>query len=318
LTREQGAGYYPAHPEMLLKEGKYRIVRKLGYGSRSSVWLVAEVQEPKYKYKAVKILTVHATETSSSELEILQAIQMFGEDERELSGHHLPKMQDHFREKGPHGEHLCLVLNVLGPDLDAFRRSTPNKLVPVYGVKVLMQYVLEGLCNLHQANIVHRAVKSENFLVWVPATLDSINQVLSNSRVEESEIEVDGVKYPIVRSQPIPHNLQWDDPPADIERSYGVSLNSVGHAKKFTNPSDANVDIQAIGSATYELITGKSLPVGNLELSAVELALTECNILRSNEVTPAAVFIHACLQNTPTEDLVVHDWLTYSNRVASV
>jgi len=44
LTREQGAGYFLARSGMLLKDGRYRIIRKLGYGSRSSVWLVDDLQ----------------------------------------------------------------------------------------------------------------------------------------------------------------------------------------------------------------------------------------------------------------------------------
>lgn len=43
LTREQGAGYFLGRPDMLLKDGQYRIIRKLGYGRRSSVWLVVDL-----------------------------------------------------------------------------------------------------------------------------------------------------------------------------------------------------------------------------------------------------------------------------------
>ena len=44
LSHEQGFGYFPGYPGSLLKEGRYKILRKLGFGPRSSVWLASDLQ----------------------------------------------------------------------------------------------------------------------------------------------------------------------------------------------------------------------------------------------------------------------------------
>ena len=42
LPASEGFGYYPTYPGLKLKEGRYEVIRKLGYGPRSSVWLVED------------------------------------------------------------------------------------------------------------------------------------------------------------------------------------------------------------------------------------------------------------------------------------
>ena len=42
LPTSEGFGYYPAYPSLKLKEGRYEVIRKLGYGPRSSLWLVED------------------------------------------------------------------------------------------------------------------------------------------------------------------------------------------------------------------------------------------------------------------------------------
>jgi len=40
LSSVEGFGFFPAHLEMELHDGRYRVVRKLGRGQLSSTWLV--------------------------------------------------------------------------------------------------------------------------------------------------------------------------------------------------------------------------------------------------------------------------------------
>ena len=40
ISAEQGYGYFPAYVGLSLKEDNYKITRKLGFGPRSSVWLI--------------------------------------------------------------------------------------------------------------------------------------------------------------------------------------------------------------------------------------------------------------------------------------
>ena len=44
LSGEQGFGFFPAHLGLLLKDGRYELLRKLGRGKYSSTWLVLDSQ----------------------------------------------------------------------------------------------------------------------------------------------------------------------------------------------------------------------------------------------------------------------------------
>ena len=40
----EGFGYFPAFPGLKLDQNRYEVVRKLGFGPRSSVWLASDVE----------------------------------------------------------------------------------------------------------------------------------------------------------------------------------------------------------------------------------------------------------------------------------
>lgn len=44
LTSSEGFGYFPSYPGQKLNEGRYEIIRKVGYGPRSSAWLALASQ----------------------------------------------------------------------------------------------------------------------------------------------------------------------------------------------------------------------------------------------------------------------------------
>jgi serine/threonine-protein kinase SRPK3 len=74
------------------------------------------------RYRAIKILTAHATRLHEKgvllELDILKAISSEEPSEHTLR---LPRLHDHFEMEGPHGRHLCLVQSVLSTDIGTFR-----------------------------------------------------------------------------------------------------------------------------------------------------------------------------------------------------
>jgi hypothetical protein len=45
LTADQGYGYFPASPGLVLKNGRYEVVRMLGIGQKSSVFMVHDIGE---------------------------------------------------------------------------------------------------------------------------------------------------------------------------------------------------------------------------------------------------------------------------------
>lgn len=59
LTADQGYGYFPARPGLILKGGRYKISRMLGIGQTSSVFLVRDLKASAngYVLRSRQILT---------------------------------------------------------------------------------------------------------------------------------------------------------------------------------------------------------------------------------------------------------------------
>jgi len=273
LSDKDGFGYFPAYPGLTLKNNRYKITRKLAFGPRSSVWLASDLQEN--EYLALKILTVHSTAQKSQELSTLQIIKQ--------AGHYdLPNLLDHFVEKSQHGDHQCFALAVLGPDVESLRLSAPTKSLPVHVVQRVIASVLEPLSDLHGSGITHGAVKAENISFFVGQTTKDLEPVLSKlpQSVIERKVTIDGIEYPIVLSQPIPHGYVWNDDSKTFA-DCSFYLNNVAHSQtKRSNPTweklhadpslrppevilgtsfDNKIDIWMLGCATYQLLTGQPL-----------------------------------------------------------
>jgi len=146
--------YFPARLNASLNDGRYKIRRKLGEGVSSSSWIVYDENgERGQKYLAAKILTVDATKRHGTgqmrELEFMREIT-----ERKDTDH-LPMLRDHFVERGPRGEHLCLVMNLYSTSVSALRRSAPHKALPPYMTRNIIMMLVEALDHLHSMRIVH-------------------------------------------------------------------------------------------------------------------------------------------------------------------
>lgn len=103
---------------------------------------------------AVKILSAHATSMQGSvafEMPILQRIR----DAYGSAGNtHIVSLRDAFTVTSVHGEHACLVTDVLGSTLKAHLTASGGRVsVPV--AKKLTGQLLTALSKLHAAGIVH-------------------------------------------------------------------------------------------------------------------------------------------------------------------
>jgi serine/threonine-protein kinase SRPK3 len=84
------------------------------------------------------------------ELDIMREIRDSSEE------NHLPVLKDTFTiERTGGGKHICLVMDVLGPDVATLRHSAPKKALPVYVVKTIIKQVLVAVSHLHRLGIVH-------------------------------------------------------------------------------------------------------------------------------------------------------------------
>jgi hypothetical protein len=75
--------------------------------------------------------------------------------QNKADGSYLPYFVEHFKERGPHGDHLCLVMHVLGSDVGTFRRAAPRKHLTLHMTKIVVAITLEALEQLHDLGIIH-------------------------------------------------------------------------------------------------------------------------------------------------------------------
>ncbi|KAL4065056.1 kinase-like protein [Scleroderma citrinum] len=140
---------------------RFEIVKQLGAGKHSTVWLATSDNGP----KAIKILTNDVTSLQGQDACELEVLERISTAQSTLTNKRLLQLQDHFRITGEHGEHLCLVTEPLGPSLSDLQSTVESKRLPLPLVKHVTRQLLEGLQVLHdQCHTVHTDIKPDNIL----------------------------------------------------------------------------------------------------------------------------------------------------------
>ncbi|KAM6504154.1 Protein kinase-like domain containing protein [Amanita muscaria] len=156
-TKDRGGYYSPSSRATL--HARYTILRKLGWGQHSNVWLAKDSRTD--EYVAVKILSAHATEVQGKvacEGEILEKIQHQGSSSNHLGSSHVLGLRDHFNLTSNHGNHLCLVTDVLGSTLLSLRDQLGGGGFPTRLVKKIASQCLLALDFLHsECEVIHTA-----------------------------------------------------------------------------------------------------------------------------------------------------------------
>ncbi|WFD29130.1 non-specific serine/threonine protein kinase [Malassezia sp. CBS 17886] len=159
-------GYHPVHVGDKFSGGRYTIVRKLGWGHFSTVWLAKDHVADRHVAMKVVKSAPHYTETALDEIKLLQRV--VSADRSHPGYRHCVSLLDHFRHKGPNGSHVCMVFEVLGENLLGLIKRYQHRGVPVHIVKQIAKQVLLGLDYMHQScGIIHTDLKPENVLICI-------------------------------------------------------------------------------------------------------------------------------------------------------
>ncbi|KAI9893758.1 MAG: serine/threonine protein kinase, CMGC group [Vezdaea aestivalis] len=159
-------GYHPVTPGEKFKDGKYTVVRKLGWGHFSTVWLSRDNTSGKHVALKVVRSAAHYTETAIDEIKLLNKVVQANPSHPGRK--HVVSLLDSFEHKGPNGIHVCMVFEVLGENLLGLIKRWNHRGIPMHLVKQITKQVLLGLDYMHrECGIIHTDLKPENVLIEI-------------------------------------------------------------------------------------------------------------------------------------------------------
>ncbi|XP_077017707.1 SRSF protein kinase 1 isoform X1 [Tamandua tetradactyla] len=149
-----------------LFNGRYHVIRKLGWGHFSTVWLSWDIQGKKFVAMKVVKSAEHYTETALDEIRLLKSVR--DSDPNDPNREMVVQLLDDFKISGVNGTHICMVFEVLGHHLLKWIIKSNYQGLPLPCVKKIIQQVLQGLNYLHtKCRIIHTDIKPENILLSV-------------------------------------------------------------------------------------------------------------------------------------------------------
>ncbi|KAJ5509085.1 hypothetical protein N7527_011228 [Penicillium freii] len=299
--------YHPGgyHPVVLGDVfNQYKVIRKLGEGSYSTVWLAHDLNNS--RYVALKILVSEISE-STTELRILRHIIEFAPEE---GSRYITRLLDEFEHRGPNGLHKCLVLEPMGPSVNTMVEELPQfnprkrgmKIrYPLQMAKSILKQSLQALAFLHKNGIAHRDFQPGNILF----ALNDIDSTPEGLLLQEEDVQARSISPPVQRldgkqDKWAPQYLCVAQPLVPFTcyaEGFMVKLSDMGGAYFFTDPLTKpvtplglrapelifngavtnTVDIWSFGCLIFELITGQPLfciPFSDMEDDDHLLSLT--------------------------------------------
>ena len=157
---DSSLGYFPAQLGQTFKHNTWTITRKLGWGPRSSTWLVVDKDD---QHRALKILTAAASADPNSKRE---PDFLFSFEQGFSSG--LPDLLETFEEKDESGRtHLCLLFRLLGTSVEDLRQGNvyDGQNLPVHIVQKIIGDISGRLVCLATRNIIHGGTSQSSYFI---------------------------------------------------------------------------------------------------------------------------------------------------------
>ncbi|KAK6463568.1 kinase-like domain-containing protein, partial [Scheffersomyces coipomensis] len=186
---------------------EYIILRKLGWGHFSTVWLAKsrfnptlhitdtessseEIVDTSEYYVAIKFVKSNKNylEAAEDEIKILKALHdpinfsHLSEHDKQYWQHikppmhpgykHIMKLLDNFQIIGPNGNHICMVFEILGENVlnliyKLLKKSRYSGGIPLNLVRLIVKQLFLALDYMHHSGIIHTDLKPENILIEI-------------------------------------------------------------------------------------------------------------------------------------------------------
>lgn len=163
----EAGGYMPINIGDVLRN-RYKVLRKLGWGHFSTVWLCKNLSENGPRYVALKICKSAPmfTAVANDEIRLLQETRTVNPDH--VGFKNIVQMVDTFKLISENGVHTAISLEIMGPSLLHLLMQSDFRGIQVPAVRRIIFQVLRGLTYLHEeCHIIHTDIKPENILIKV-------------------------------------------------------------------------------------------------------------------------------------------------------
>ncbi|CAF0937914.1 unnamed protein product [Adineta ricciae] len=158
-------GYHPVTIGSTFNQ-RYHVIRKLGWGHFSTVWLCWDRKMTRFVAMKVVKSAKHYTETALDEIKLLTNVRE--SDPSDPNRLKCVQLLDDFKVAGVNGTHVCMVFEVLGHNLLKLIIRSNYRGIPIPNVKLIIKQVLQGVDYLHRkCQIIHTDIKPENVLMCV-------------------------------------------------------------------------------------------------------------------------------------------------------
>ena len=143
--------------------------------AQDEITLLKQVSHRRRKRKSLLLLLSPKLSSFTPLLPVAPWSRTFQVAEGDPKGEkNVVRLLDHFKHTGPHGQHMCMVFEVLGDNLLSLIRRAHYRGLPLPAVRQIAAHVLVGLDYLHrQLSIIHTDLKPENVLLVTPLDGDN-------------------------------------------------------------------------------------------------------------------------------------------------
>ena len=102
----------------------------------------------------LKVVVASKSDETNRELVVLQALKEQGDPEHP-GRKHVSHILDSFHLQGPNGQHLCIVLDLLGPNISSVADRCQNYRLDGHLARSVSRQLLLAVDYLHSAGVTH-------------------------------------------------------------------------------------------------------------------------------------------------------------------